>query len=357
MLKYNHIVGNKIENLETIHPLEGKNNKDKEKFMKILVEFLSKNNNVVKYEKLFESKEIFSLNLNNKKYNIFIEHTDNGGRNNAKKIAITNNKKFRELIKLREKCLIINVYIPFSNVKELDYSNTIFFIINPEEFIKSKSMESGTSSSRWVTNEEILNCINEQESKEIYKLNYRNNVYIIHNSKILDFFLNEIPQIYLDFYKKDIERELKLKTINRNKFKNPENENKYRRLFRQYLFNVYPEKCAFQNCDIDIPELLIASHIKPINEILKEKIDIKDKREQICDYYNGFIFCANHDKLFDKFLISFDIDGNVLTKENKFLKSESSFFQNTLKDKIGIKISVNHEKYLKFHRDKTLQVK
>ncbi|MGZ9432578.1 HNH endonuclease [Mycoplasma sp. 613B] len=218
-------------------------------------------------------------------------------------------------------------------------------------------MESGTSSSRWVTNEEILNCINEQESKEIYKLNYRNNVYIIHNSKILDFFLNEIPQIYLDFYKKDIERELKLKTINRNKFKNPENENKYRRLFRQYLFNVYPEKCAFQNCDIDIPELLIASHIKPINEILKEKIDIKGKREQICDYYNGFIFCANHDKLFDKFLISFDIDGNVLTKENKFLKSESSFFKNTLKDKIGIKISVNHEKYLKFHRDKTLQLK
>lgn len=65
--------------------------------------------------------------------------------------------------------------------------------------------------------------------------------------------------------------------------------------FRDLLLVRYANKCAI--CNIDIKEMLIASHIKPYSKCeAYEKIDVN----------NGIILCANHDKLFDRFLLSFD---------------------------------------------------
>lgn len=56
-------------------------------------------------------------------------------------------------------------------------------------------------------------------------------------------------------------------------------------------------------CEMENPEFLIASHIKPWAESeRKEKLDVN----------NGFLMCPNHDRIFDKGYITFDDDGKII---------------------------------------------
>lgn len=66
-------------------------------------------------------------------------------------------------------------------------------------------------------------------------------------------------------------------------------------IFKERLKREYGKKCFL--CGIEQDELLIASHIKPavISDIFQK-----------ADNNNGLLLCANHDKLFDKNMISFD---------------------------------------------------
>ena len=68
------------------------------------------------------------------------------------------------------------------------------------------------------------------------------------------------------------------------------------RMYRNRLIDAFGQKCLL--CQIRNKELLVASHIKAYAacDSIKEKIDSN----------NGFLLCANHDKLFDRFLITFD---------------------------------------------------
>ncbi len=73
--------------------------------------------------------------------------------------------------------------------------------------------------------------------------------------------------------------------------------------FRNRLLSSFAHKCMM--CDISNTEMLIGSHIKRDSECtsISEKIDTN----------NGFLLCANHDKLFDRYLISFDaFTGKIL---------------------------------------------
>lgn len=73
--------------------------------------------------------------------------------------------------------------------------------------------------------------------------------------------------------------------------------------FRNRLIKQFGQKCLM--CDVSNKELLMASHIKRDSECktIDEKIDNN----------NGFLLCANHDKLFDRFLISFEgFTGKIL---------------------------------------------
>ena len=67
------------------------------------------------------------------------------------------------------------------------------------------------------------------------------------------------------------------------------------RIFRNNLIAKYGLKCMM--CDKYIDEVLVASHIKPASEC-----DVVSKAN--CE--NGLLLCALHDKLFDRYLISFD---------------------------------------------------
>ena len=80
--------------------------------------------------------------------------------------------------------------------------------------------------------------------------------------------------------------------------------------FRDKLIETHGQKCLL--CGITNKEMLIASHIKDA-----AKCDIYEK----ADFNNGLLLCANHDKLFDRFLISFNFyDGKI--KISKSLTAE-----------------------------------
>lgn len=72
-------------------------------------------------------------------------------------------------------------------------------------------------------------------------------------------------------------------------------------LFRNNLLARYGCKCAI--CNKDIETVMVASHIVPASESnVIEKAD--------CE--NGLLLCALHDKLFDRYLISFDFSTGKL---------------------------------------------
>lgn len=72
--------------------------------------------------------------------------------------------------------------------------------------------------------------------------------------------------------------------------------------FRDRLIAEFGQKCLM--CNIKNKDLLIASHIKEASQS-----NIYEK----ADKNNGLLLCAAHDKLFDKFLISFSfIDGKIM---------------------------------------------
>jgi len=82
--------------------------------------------------------------------------------------------------------------------------------------------------------------------------------------------------------------------------------------FRNRLIKHFGHKCMM--CDITNTEMLIGSHIKRDSECdtISEKID--------CN--NGFLLCANHDKLFDRYLISFDAFTGKIMISSSLTKTE-----------------------------------
>lgn len=72
-------------------------------------------------------------------------------------------------------------------------------------------------------------------------------------------------------------------------------------LFKDLLKNKYHCKCAL--CGIQTEQMLIGSHIKS----WKDSSDVEKLDEN-----NGLLLCAHHDALFDKHLISFEDNGDLI---------------------------------------------
>lgn len=103
----------------------------------------------------------------------------------------------------------------------------------------------------------------------------------------------------------------------------------------------YWEACSITNSDCF--EMLIASHIKPWSE---------SSEQEKYDIYNGLLLTPNYDKLFDRHYISFDDEGNIMVSDK---------ITDDNLEKLGIsktaklnkdKLSIEHIKYLKYHRNK-----
>ena len=103
----------------------------------------------------------------------------------------------------------------------------------------------------------------------------------------------KFEELFFDI--KELKGEVKLREI-----KTRVNQN----VFRQMVISNYTGKCAISG--IDIPELLVASHIVPwsINE------------EERLNPENGICFSALYDKAFDKGLIGIDEQYKILLSKN-----------------------------------------
>ena len=107
-------------------------------------------------------------------------------------------------------------------------------------------------------------------------------------------------------------------------------------VFRDSLIKKYSKCCL---CGANATELLVASHIKPWNSSnSKEKTDVN----------NGLLLCPNHDRLFDRGLITFDNTGKILISDK--LDNNNRIFMNVNTD-MRIELSENMRNYMRFHRD------
>jgi hypothetical protein len=117
--------------------------------------------------------------------------------------------------------------------------------------------------------------------------------------------------------------------------------------FRNDILNSDSNTCIFT--DINDPKLLIASHIKP----WKESSNVERR-----DLHNGLLLTPTFDKLFDRFLITFDETGTLIWTSNRLTNDI------IIKLKLGIStieenmidINENNRLYFDFHREKFNQL-
>lgn len=94
-------------------------------------------------------------------------------------------------------------------------------------------------------------------------------------------------------------------------------------------------KCAL--CGVTDPRILIASHIKPWST---------STNEERLDVNNGLLLCPNHDALFDKQLISFDMQGKIVISQT--LDDTARIFMN-VNDEMRVELTEKQLFYMEDH--------
>ena len=107
-------------------------------------------------------------------------------------------------------------------------------------------------------------------------------------------------------------------------------------VFRKMLLRKY-DKCRL--CEVSDQSLLTASHIKPW---------AASNDEEKLDDENGFLFCPNHDKLFDQGFISFTDEGKIMISLSL---SENDRTAMKVDSAMSIELSQRNRQYLVYHRE------
>ncbi|MGL5520152.1 MAG: HNH endonuclease [Metamycoplasmataceae bacterium] len=357
--KYFHILDNKIINIGKTHPFNDKNNinlSNKSFYIEKLIKDLKSNKESIKNISKIKSKQnLFAININNYKYNIFIEHTDDGGKEYDKKVSIPfQNISFRNLIHDNQNILVANIYYALKNINNklvVDYEKYVYLIVSAKEIYSSKVADNiwnnrkSNSSSRWVNINEIELVL---KNKNVI-LNKKRTVWIIHPNNIQDF----ITSIGITEYKNQLIDSIKKlsKNLYCNNIESKNEKNKIQiarnKLSKKIKNN--KSKCQIKGCEISDFSVLRVSHIWAVNEILSETaINIEEKIKYIEDENNALLLCAIHDALFDRHLISFDEEGRLLI--SKKIKNPSPY---NLQPKVKYIDIINEIKnYLEKHREK-----
>lgn len=108
--------------------------------------------------------------------------------------------------------------------------------------------------------------------------------------------------------------------------------------YREALLDYWSGACAVTS--VAILEVLRASHAKPWAEC--------ETDAERLDVFNGFLLSANLDALFDRFLISFDVNGQILISSEIDDCSLAALGVN--RDMKLRWVDAQHERYLKIHR-------
>lgn len=361
-----HLVDGEVEDIKELHPLENLREKTIfiERFQKLF-------GNDMQWEDISDGQGfLFKITYQGYEYNIFIEAFDGGGgKDKKKKIAIpgmginpspkAKYYRLKQLIKNYDSVLIINEYVPLIRMADgtLGLSDkSIYGIISPSEIYSSGVIknDTGHASSRWVSFDDMKKALNNQQ----VVMNNKKNVYVIPSEKIKDFFDTKLIIEQYEEMSKYLYNELKKEGNDKNKEKL---ENSITRLFRNNLIReriklideTHSVKCTceFCDCNVNIPELLVASHINAKSNIRNDSsLSEDEKYTMMTDVNNGFLLCRTHDALFDKKFITISEDGKLILSERiKSLLKE--FNIEDLEGKVIIKnISEKSKEYLKQHR-------
>lgn len=109
--------------------------------------------------------------------------------------------------------------------------------------------------------------------------------------------------------------------------------------FRKYLLKSWDNKCALSG--LELPELLIASHIKPWK--------VSNNRERL-DHNNGLLLSPNYDYAFDKGYISFTEEGKIIFSPTLSVEQIHALgFKHT--DTIQKKLNIHQKAYIEYHRN------
>jgi putative restriction endonuclease len=114
--------------------------------------------------------------------------------------------------------------------------------------------------------------------------------------------------------------------------------------FRQIVLTNYQNKCAIS--DLDIPELLVASHIIPWAKNEKERMNPE----------NGICLSVLYDKAFDKGLIGIRKSYEIIVSSRLSLKSDACFFKRFFGNIAGLKLNLPKKyqpakEFLEYHLD------
>lgn len=107
--------------------------------------------------------------------------------------------------------------------------------------------------------------------------------------------------------------------------------------FKEFLIE---RECKCALCGVTNPRVLIASHIKPWSV---------STNEERLDVNNGLLLCPNHDALFDKYLISFDLQGKIVISQT--LDETARMFLN-VHNGLRVKLNDMQLRYMKEHYQK-----
>lgn len=115
-------------------------------------------------------------------------------------------------------------------------------------------------------------------------------------------------------------------------------------VFRQMVLTNYSTKCAITG--IDIPELLLASHIIPWSKNEKERLNPE----------NGICLSALYDKAFDKGLIGINQNYQIMLSSAIKKKKETYFYKNHFESIENQKIAdaikyLPRKEFLEYHLD------
>lgn len=119
-------------------------------------------------------------------------------------------------------------------------------------------------------------------------------------------------------------------------------------VFRQMVLTNYTSKCAITR--IDIPELLLASHIIPWSKSEEHRLNPE----------NGICFSALYDKAFDKGIIGINQSYEVILSTSIKKKKDSLFYKNHFKPIEKMKITeplkyLPRKEFLEYHLDTIFQ--
>jgi len=115
-------------------------------------------------------------------------------------------------------------------------------------------------------------------------------------------------------------------------------------IFRQIVLANYDSKCAVSG--IDIPDLLVASHIVPWAQSEKDRLNPE----------NGICLSSLYDKAFDKGLIAINNEFKLILSSDLKKKSDQKYFGKFFSGIESVKIQLPKKylpkkEFLEFHRD------